>query len=237
VVCVGGTVLSTAYYLAAIPLIPSLVGNHPVLLEAIAGTPPAMAAAGAFVRVGRVSPLSAIAAPLIGLSAYPPFFWWAGRRYGNALTTVVARRARAEQEVERALRIYRRHGGWTLLFASYLPVPNPVLYAAAGWSGFSFPRFAVLGLIGTMLRIVPAVALGYALGDHAVRVAGLLSRCSIAATMVLIVGLIGVAWWRNGHCRMAARRAPGQAADAVGHVGFVRAAILAVARRGWLGPR
>jgi membrane protein DedA with SNARE-associated domain len=200
VVCIGGTILSTIYYLAAVPLVPSLVGNHPVLLEALGGTQPAMAAAGAFARAGRVSLLSAIVAPLAGLGAGAPFFWWAGRRYGNALTTFAERRnPRAKQEVERALRMYRRHGGWTLVFASYLPVPNPVLYATTGWSGFGFPQFAVLSLIGTMLRIVPAVALGYALGDPAVRLAVLLSRYSIAATLALSSGVIAVIWWRHGH--------------------------------------
>jgi len=199
VVCVGGTIVSTVYYLAAVPLVPSLVGNHPVLLEAL-GAAPAMAAAGAFARTGRVSLLSATVAPLVGLSAGAPFFWWAGRRYGNALTTFVERRnPRASQEVERTLQMYRRYGGWTLVFASYLPVPNPILYATAGWSGFGFPQFAVLGLIGTMLRIVPAVALGYALGDHAVRIVVLLSRYSIAATLTLSMGVIAMIWWRHGH--------------------------------------
>jgi membrane protein DedA with SNARE-associated domain len=158
-----------------------------------------MAAAGAFVRTGQTSLLSAIVAPLAGLGLCAAFFWWAGRRYGTALAGFLLRRGlRAEQADDRAVRLYRRYGGWTLVLASYLPVPNPIIYATAGWSGFGFMRFAVLGLIGTMLRIMPAVALGYTLGDHAVRIAEVVSQYSVIVTVALTLGVIGLLWWRYG---------------------------------------
>ncbi|HUY46383.1 MAG TPA: hypothetical protein VMV92_11735 [Streptosporangiaceae bacterium] len=76
-------------------------------------------------------------------------------------------------------------------------MPNNVLYAAAGWAGFGFPRFAVLDLTGTMLRIVVDVGIGYTLGGRAAGAAGLVSRYSIAASVTLITGVIMVAWWRR----------------------------------------
>jgi CubicO group peptidase (beta-lactamase class C family)/membrane protein DedA with SNARE-associated domain len=207
VACVGGIVLSGIWYLAMIPLIPSLVGNHPVLLEALTGSLPAEAAAGAFARVGRVSLLAALAAPVIGLSAFDPFWWWAGRRYGDGATrAMAARNPRTARAAERGLRLFDRYGGWSLVFAYYLPVPNNVLYAAAGWAGYGFLRFAILDLIGTMLRIVLDVGLGYALGSRAVGVAALVSRYSIAVTVALIVGVITVTWWRGRRGRTADAR-------------------------------
>jgi len=53
VACIGGIVAGPVWYLAMIPALPSLVGTHPVLLETLSGSLPAMVAAGAFARVGR----------------------------------------------------------------------------------------------------------------------------------------------------------------------------------------
>ena len=210
VACVGGIVASGVYYLVLIPAIPSLLGTHPVLLEAMTGSLPSELAAGAFARVGRASLALALAAPVLGTSAFDPFWWWAGRRYGDSVTrTVMNRNPGAARGAERGLRLFGRHGGWTLVFAYFLPVPNNVLYAAAGWTGFSFLRFAVLDLIGTMLGIVRDVGLGYALGSKAAHAAGLISHYSIVATVMLAAALITVAWWRH-------RSQPGRGG---GHVG------------------
>jgi serine-type D-Ala-D-Ala carboxypeptidase/endopeptidase len=206
VVCVGGIVTSGAWYLAVIPAIPSLLGTHPVLLEALSGSLPAMVAAGAFARVGRTSLVLALAAPVIGLMAFDPLWWWAGRRYGDrALRAMADRNPRTARGVDRGLRLFGRYGGWTVVFAYYLPVPNTVLYAAAGWTGFSFLRFALLDLVGTMLRIVVDVGLGYALGGRAAATAGLVTRYSIAVNVALIALLIMVAWWRHRRGRATAR--------------------------------
>ena len=217
VACLGGLAIGLVYYLAIIPLIPSLIGTHPVLLEALNGSLTAQIAAGAFARVGRAPLVLALLAPIIGMMAFDPFWWWAGRRYGDRVTrAMAARNPRAARRVDRGTRLFRRIGGWTIVFAYYLPgVPNTVLYAMAGWAGFGLLRFIVLDLIGTVLYTTVGVGLGYALGHRATAVAGLISRYSIAATVALIAGLILVSWWRNR--RDAA--APPAAATAGGEPG------------------
>ena len=206
VACLGGLTAGCLYYLAIIPLFPSLIGTHPVLLEALSGSMPSQIAAGAFARVGRAPLILALTAPVTGMMAFDPFWWWAGRRYGDRLTQVMAVRSpRSARSVDRSMRLFHRCGGWTIVLAYYLPVPNNILYAAAGWAGLSLLRFVVLDLIGTMLWAVMNVGLGYALGGRAVAVAGLISRYSIAATVALIAGLILVAWWRD---RRGAAAAP-----------------------------
>ncbi len=198
VACLGGLFAGWIYYLALIPLIPSLIGTHPVLLEALSGSLPAQIAAGAFARIGRASLVLALIAPIIGMMAFDPFWWWAGRRYGDRVTRAMAARSpRTARSVGRGVRLFRRFGGWTIVFAYYLPVPNTILYAAAGWAGFGLLRFIVLDLVGTMLYTTLGVGLGYALGHRAAAVAGLISRYSIVATVALVLALILVAWWRN----------------------------------------
>jgi CubicO group peptidase (beta-lactamase class C family)/membrane protein DedA with SNARE-associated domain len=198
VACLGGLTAGWVYYLAIIPLFPSLIGTHPVLLEALNGSMPAQLAAGAFARVGRAPLILALLAPITGMMAFDPFWWWAGRRYGDRITQVMAvRNPRTARSVNRGMRLFHRFGGWTVVFAYFLPVPNNILYAMAGWAGFGLLRFIVLDLAGTMLWALLNVGLGYALGARAVAVATLISRYSIAATVALIAGLILVAWWRN----------------------------------------
>ncbi len=198
IACLGGLTAGWLYYLAIIPLFPSLIGTHPVLLEALNGSMPAQLAAGAFARVGRAPLILALLAPITGMMAFDPFWWWAGRRYGDRVTQVMATRSpRTARSVNRGMRLFHRFGGWTVVFAYFLPVPNNILYAMAGWAGLGLLRFIVLDLAGTMLWAVLNVGLGYALGARAVAVAGLISRYSIAATVALIAGLILVGWWRN----------------------------------------
>jgi len=223
VACLGGLATGLVYYLAIIPLIPSLIGTHPVLLEALNGSLTAQIAGGAFARFGRAPLALALLAPIIGMMAFDPFWWWAGRRYGDRVTrAMAARNPRAARRVDRGTRLFRRFGGWTIVFAYYLPgVPNTILYAMAGWAGFGLLRFIVLDLIGTVLYTTVGVGLGYALGHRATAVAGLISRYSIAATVALIAGLILVSWWRNRRDAAAppavvgAGREPGRAAQPV----------------------
>jgi CubicO group peptidase (beta-lactamase class C family)/membrane protein DedA with SNARE-associated domain len=215
VACLGGLFVGWIYYLAIIPLIPSLIGTHPVLLEALSGSLPAQIAAGSFARLGRASLVLALAAPILGMMAFDPLWWWAGRRYGDAVTQqLAARNPRSARGVMRGRRLFDRFGGWTLVVAYYLPVPNTILYALAGWAGFGLLRFVVLDLIGTILYTSMGVALGYALGSRAAHVAGLISHYSIVATVALVTGLILLAWWRNRKDRAAPTvAAVGQNAD------------------------
>ena len=229
IACLGGLTAGWLYYLAIIPLFPSLIGTHPVLLEALSGSMPAQITAGAFARVGRAPLILALLAPITGMMAFDPFWWWAGRRYGDWITQVMAARSpRTTRSVNRGMRLFHRFGGWTVVFAYFLPVPNNILYAMAGWAGLGLLRFIVLDLAGTVLWAVLNVGLGYALGARAVAVAGLISRYSIAATVALIAGLILVGWWRNR--RGAA--VPLAAVTAGPHPGTL-AAPLAAVEAGW----
>ncbi len=204
VACLGGLVLGVTWYLALIPVIPALLGTHPVLLEALNGSLPAMIAAGAFARIGRTSLVLALAAPVAGLAAFDPFWWWAGRRYGEGIMRWLAQMdPRAGRGVQRGLGIFQRYGGWALVFAYYLPAPNTVLYAAAGWARIGFLRFALLDLAGTLLRIVVVVGLGYGLGRRAAHAATLISHYALAATIALVAGTLLAGWVRRRLARDA----------------------------------
>ncbi|HLY64068.1 MAG TPA: DedA family protein [Chloroflexota bacterium] len=197
VVCVGGFVVSIVYPLALTPLEPWLLANHPVLVEALLGTIESLVTAGAFARIGRVALWAAVVVPLFAGDALDPFSWWVGRRYGKRLLTWAEADRRYGPLMARTDAFLRRWGRWALVLAYYQPLPNAVIYMAAGETGMSLPLFVLLDLIGTALFIVPVVLLGYALGQSAVNLAQLITRYAGISTAVLVVLVVGYNVWRS----------------------------------------
>ena len=84
-----GIAVKTVFALALLPLMPSLLGTDPVLLEALRGSTSAMASGGAFARVGEASLVLAVLAPLPTLLFATPFFWWGGRLWGPKAAAIL----------------------------------------------------------------------------------------------------------------------------------------------------
>ncbi len=184
-VCVGGLLAQSVWGVAATLLIPSLVGTHPILLEAFTASTPAMVAGGAFIRVGRAAWTGALLAPVIGWVPLDVFGWWAGRRYGRAAVDVIVRRQpRTARFAGRADRLTGRFGVWALVLVLWLPVPNQLVYAATGWVGMRLRTFLFWDTIGTLIRAGIIVGLGYALGSEAVEVATTISHYALVFVAV-----------------------------------------------------
>ena len=165
VVCVGLLVAGAILNWVVTATIPSLIGSHPVLLEALGGSEASMVVAGAFARVGRVSLALALSAPVLGLANMDPLLWWGGRRWGRSLVArLLPTGPKTERRIGRAERWFARWGGWAILAARFLPVPSPLLYAAAGWTGMALWRFVLLDLTGALAYAGLVVGLGYAIG-------------------------------------------------------------------------
>jgi membrane protein DedA with SNARE-associated domain len=196
VICVGGFLVAFFYPLALFPFEPWLLASHPILVETFIGTTEALITAGAFARVGEVPLWLAIAAPVIGGDLMDPFSWWLGRRFGKRLIELGTRRERFRPTALRAAEVFQRWGPWAVVVAYYLPIPNAIIYAAAGESGLSLPTFIVLDLIGSALGLVPIILLGFAIGQSAVDVAQLITRYAGIFTVVLVVLLVARGIWQ-----------------------------------------
>jgi membrane protein DedA with SNARE-associated domain len=187
IACVTGIAAKTVLALALLPLTPSLLGTHPVLLEALRGSTSAMASSGAFARVGEASLVLAVLAPLPTLIFATPFYWWAGRLWGpKAAATLAGGHPKAEKWAQRSGAHLERFGGLAVALAPYLPVPSSFVYAAAGWTGMSLRRFMAFDLLGMLSWIGLIVGLGYAIGHPAVRVAKAISHYGLLATIALV---------------------------------------------------
>ena len=194
IACVTAIVAKSAFALALLPLTPSLLGTHPVLLEALRGSTSAMASGGAFARVGDASLVLAVLAPLPTLLFATPFFWWAGRLWGpKAASTLVGGHPNAENWAQRSGAHLERFGGLAVALAPFLPVPSALIYAAAGWTGMSLRRFLIFDLFGMLAWIGLIVGLGYAIGHPAVHVAKAISHYGLLITIALVAIALAIA--------------------------------------------
>lgn len=188
--CAGGILFCLVYSLALIPAIPALVGTHPVLLELLSGSLPAMVSAGAHARVGATPLVVAFAAGIPGTMMFDWLFWWAGRRWGHrGALLLVGQGVRQARWVARAERLGARWGGVAIVIGYYLPIPNVVIYALVGLSGMRLSAFLAWDVLGAAVWTGLVVGLGYAIGHRAVDVAHAISHYSLLATLVL-VGLV-----------------------------------------------
>lgn len=198
VVCAGLLVAGAILNWVVIATIPSLIGSHPVLLEALGGSEASMVVAGAFARIRRVSLPLALIAPVLGLANMDPLLWWGGRRWGRPLVArMLPTGPKTERRISRAEQWFARWGGWAILAARFLPVPSPLLYAAAGWTGMTLGRFVLLDLIGALAYAGLVVGLGYAIGHPATAVVSSVTHYALAVTVALIVVMVAVAIWRQ----------------------------------------
>ena len=191
--------LYVAYSLALWPLVPALIGSHPLLLEILGGSTLAEVTVGAHSRLGELPLWLAIVAAVPGSMMFDWVFWWAGRRWGDrALHLLLGRDpsprgvAKREARAARLERMAEKFGPVAVVLAYYLPLPSLLIYVAAGLSGMRLRTFLLLDVIGTFLWVGPIVALGYTIGKPAVDVVHRIDHYSTLLTIVVVLVVIVV---------------------------------------------
>jgi membrane protein DedA with SNARE-associated domain len=197
VVIIALIAVSGAYGLALLPVVPALIGSHPLLLELISGSTLAEVTVGALSRLGQLPLWTAVAAGVPASMMFDWVYWWAGRRWGDrALHLLLGRGgnartvARREARAARLERLAERFGPAAVVLAYYLPLPTLLIYAAAGLSGMRLRTFLLLDLLGTLLWVVLVVGLGYALGHSAVDVVKRIDHYSLYLTIALVGAVV-----------------------------------------------
>jgi membrane-associated protein len=192
------------YSLVLWPLVPALIGSHPLLLEIVGGSTLAEVTMGAHSRLGELPLWVAVAAGVPGSMMFDWVFWWAGRRWGDrALHLVLGGdgsprgTARREARIARLERTAGRFGPAAIVLAYYLPLPSLLFYVAAGLTGMRLRTFLVLDVIGTVLWVGPVVGLGYAIGKPAVDVVDRIDHYSTLLVIAVVVVVVGVQAWRG----------------------------------------
>jgi membrane protein DedA with SNARE-associated domain len=192
IACWAAITLSGLYYLILLPFRASLVGTHPVLLEVLNGSTEAIVSGAAFARVGHGSLVIVMLASIPGLMKFDIIYWWAGRLWGERIIHLFS--GQRERQRRRGLKFVARVNRWgrwftwpAVIIAPFLPIPNAIIYAVAGWTGMRWWTFLVLDAIGSLAWAGLLAGLGYALGQHAVSVAQTVSKYGLWASIVIVI--------------------------------------------------
>jgi membrane protein DedA with SNARE-associated domain len=190
--------------LALWPLVPALVSSHPALLELIRGSTASIINMGARARIGDTSIVEAVLLAVPSLMLFDWVFWWAGRRWGDAVFVWLlgGPSPRTEKRLARLHRLEARFGPFALVLVYFVPVPAALVYAAVGDGGMRLWVFLVLDLIATLLWTTALALAGWELGQHAVDVANAVAHYSLYVTLGLVV-LITL--WRSSRTRQSRR--------------------------------
>jgi membrane-associated protein len=190
-IIIAGITASGLYALALLPLVPSLVGSHPALLELIKGSTTAIVTMGALARTGHADLVVALVAAIPALIAFDWAYWWAGRRWGPAgIQMLSGGHPKAARRSERVQRLMQRFGPAAVVFAYVLPVPTALVDAAAGWAGMSLGVFLICDVLGALLWTGLLTGLGYGIGQPAVDVVHKVSHYSLYLTIAIVVYIV-----------------------------------------------
>src|SRR4051794_5848219 len=131
-VIIGGVAASTPTPLLLLPLTPALVSSHPALLEALRGSTASVINMGARARIGETSLVLAVLLGVPSLMMFDWAYWWAGRRWGDAVFVWLlgGPGPKTEQRLARLHRIEARGGPGAVVFPDVLPIPPALLYPA-----------------------------------------------------------------------------------------------------------
>jgi membrane-associated protein len=193
IACWAAITLSGLYYLALLPFRASLVGTHPLILVLLNGSTEGIVSAAAFARTGHGSLAVVLLVSLPGLMKFDLIYWWAGRLWGERVITLFAGQPGGRRH-RRGLKFVERVNRWgpkftwpAMIITPFLPLPNAIVYAVAGWTGMSWVTFLILDAIGTLGWAGMLAGLGYALGQHAVSVAQAVSRYGLWISIGIVV--------------------------------------------------
>jgi membrane protein DedA with SNARE-associated domain len=188
IACWAAVVGSGLFLLALLPFRAALVGTHPVLGELLNGSTESVISAAAFARTGHGSLIVAILAAFPGMMKFDLVWWWAGRLWGEKLILLISgRRSHGSKAMARVHKWGPRFTWPAVIVTPFLPIPNTIVYAVAGWAGMRLVTFIVLDFIGTALWTGLLIGLGWGLGHHAVVVAQAISRYSLWVSLGIVV--------------------------------------------------
>jgi membrane-associated protein len=192
IACWAAITLSGLYYLAILPWRASLVGTHPIVSILLNGSTEAIVSGAAFARVGHGSLFIVLLASIPGLMKFDIIYWWAGRLWGEKIIDLFAGRSqRQRRRGQKFVARVNRWGRWftwpAIIISPFLPIPNAIIYAIAGWTGMRWVTFLILDAIGTLAWAGTLAGLGWALGQHAVSVAQTVSKYGLWVSIAIII--------------------------------------------------
>lgn len=150
-----------------------------------------MLASGGFAATGDLSLPAVAAAAFCGAVIGDNLGYWIARRLSVRLSHWLATNPKRAALRSRSENFMATWGGSSVFFSCWLVAPlGPYINYVSGLSHFSWPRFALWGIVGEVFWVAIYVGLGYAFADQIAEISGLLGNVSgFIAALVVAIGL------------------------------------------------
>jgi membrane protein DedA with SNARE-associated domain len=217
--CWGFIVVVGIYSFALLPLRPLLIGFSPPLAAVVTGGRTSVVATGAWVFVHGGPLILWWALAGLSLVKFSWVYWWAGRLWGDGILGILAgQTARSQRRAARAVRVTQRFW-WLAVVLTFLPIPfpMPIVFAAIGAAHIPLRRFLVPVLASSWVFQAGYLALGWWIGEPAVKLVDLYARYMWYVTLAILVGMLASWWWKQRRDKARSASAPDETGSVADH--------------------
>ena len=165
--------------------------------------------AGYLVGRGDLNAVTALAASTLGSVVGALILYAIGRYGGRAVLLRYGHILRmTEADLDKADDWFDRHGPKIVFFARMVPLARSIVSVPAGTSEMPIGRFLLLTTIGSAIWNTILIGVGWGVGERYVQIGELLGRFSRPISILVVLGVIGLAvwWFRYSGRRMARQR-------------------------------
>jgi len=205
IACYSAIAILGVWALIMLPLRPLLLANPP-LSAVINGGRTSVVATGAWIEVNGGPIALYWAAVTLSIVKFDWVYWWAGKLWGPViLETFTGRSKMSKRRAEIVLKFTHRYETLAVI-ATYLPLPLPMalIYAAVGASGMRLRKFLIIDIITAAVTQAAWLALGWRIGEPAVRIVRIYADYSLYVTIGILVGMLATWWWRRSRTKRTA---------------------------------
>lgn len=202
IACYTWIAILGVYGIVMLPLRPVLLANPPVS-ALLNGGRTSVVATGALLHVNGGPIVLYWLGVTLSILKFDWVYWWAGKLWGPAiLETFTGRSKLSQRRAEVVLKFTHKYESLAVI-ATYLPLPLPMalIYAAVGASGMRLRKFLIIDIITAAVFQALYLALGWWIGEPAVRIVRIYADFAWYVTIAILVGMIVTWWWRRSKAR------------------------------------
>jgi membrane protein DedA with SNARE-associated domain/rhodanese-related sulfurtransferase len=162
---------------------------------------PTLIIAGAYLTGGENGLIALLVVGALAAVIADTFWYLAGRRFGTRVLKTLCRLSLSPDSCVRQTEvIFERFGAASMLFAKFVPGFASVATALAGAMGLAYWKFVLFDLLGALLWVGSAVALGYLFRDaigEAVETLSSLGKWGLVLVAAAFAAWIAAKWLRR----------------------------------------
>jgi membrane protein DedA with SNARE-associated domain/rhodanese-related sulfurtransferase len=162
---------------------------------------PTLIVAGAYVAHREQSIATVVVVAALAAVAADAVWYIAGRRYGTRVLRTLCRISLSPDScVRQTESMFERFGPASMLFAKFVPGFASVSTALAGAVGLRFWKFIFFDVMGSLIWVGVAVAIGYLFRDairEVLETLASLGRWGAVLVVVALVAWIASKWWQR----------------------------------------